>query len=62
MHTLNVVLTDDQYARYKAAFKTVRQMDQDPTDEELISQLVREAAAITHMAEVTPGDTSNWSF
>ncbi len=62
MVTLNVELTDDQYARYKAGFKKLQQMEEDPTDEQLIAQLKREASAITYAAEVGNNGTTGWSF
>ena len=65
MVTLNVELTDEQYARYKAGFKKLSMLDADtdPTDEQLIAQLKREAAAITCAAENDSGPAANgWSF
>lgn len=62
MPNLTVELTQDQYDRYKAGFKKLQQMDSDPTDEQLVSQLKREAAAITYAAETSPGEDSGWSF
>lgn len=59
---LTVELTDEQYARYKAGFKKLQQMEDDPTDEQLIAQLKREASAITYAAETSPGTDNNWSF
>ena len=40
---LQVELTEEQYARYKAGFKKLQQMEDEPTDEQLIAQLKREA-------------------
>ena len=59
---LIVELTDEQYSRYKAGFKALQQMEEDPTDEQLIAQLKREASAITYAAEIGSGDGSGWSF
>ena len=59
---LTVNLTQEQYDRYKAAFKALQKMEDDPTDEQLIAQLKREASAITYASEVGSGDGSNWSF
>ena len=69
MH-LTVELTQDQYDRYKAGFKKLQQIKEDitddqladATDEQLIAQLKREAAAITYAAEVGTGDGSGWVF
>lgn len=62
MVPLTVELTNDQYARYKAAFKKLQQMEDDPTDAQLIAQLKREASAITYAAEVQGGTAEAWSF
>ena len=67
---LTVELTQDQYDRYKAGFKKLQQIKEDitddqledATDEQLIAQLKREAAAITYAAEVGTGDGSGWVF
>jgi hypothetical protein len=59
---LQVELTEEQYARYKAGFKKLQQMEDEPTDEQLIAQLKREASAITYAAEIGAEDGSNWSF
>jgi hypothetical protein len=59
---LTVELTDDQYARYKAGFKKLQQLDQDATDEQLIAQLKREASAITYAAEIGSEDGTGWAF
>jgi hypothetical protein len=59
---MQVELTDDQYARYKAAFKKLQQMQDDPSDEQLIAQLKREASAITYAAEIGSGDGTGWSY
>ena len=62
---LTVELTDEQYARYKAAFTKLQQLEEDATDEQLIAQLKREASAITYAAEVDPQDQEAaqvWSF
>lgn len=62
MPNLTVELTDEQYARYKAGFQKLQQMEDEPTDEQLIAQLKREASAITYAAEIGSGDGSDWSF
>ncbi len=62
MKTLTVELTDEQYARYKAGFTTLQNLEQDATDEQLIAQLKREASAITYAAEIGSGDGTGWSF
>lgn len=62
MSNLTVELTDEQYSRYKAGFKKLQQMEDDPTDEQLIAQLKREASAITYAAEIGSGDGANWAF
>lgn len=62
MPNLIVELTDDQYARYKAGFRKLQQLEDDPTDEQLVAQLKREAAAITYAAETKPGEDQGWSF
>lgn len=59
---LIVELTDEQYARYKAAFQKLQQLDEPPTDEQLIAQLKREASAITYAAETKPGEDEGWTF
>lgn len=59
---LIVELTQDQYARYKAGFKQLQQMEEDPTDDQLVAQLKREASAITYAAEIGAGDGTDWSF
>ena len=59
---LIVELTEEQYNRYKAGFKSLQQMEEDPTDEQLIAQLKREASAITYAAEVGSGDGTDWNF
>ena len=63
MPSLTVELTDDQYDRYKAGFKKLQQMEDEPTDDQLIAQLKREAAAITCAAENNSGPAADgWSF
>lgn len=62
MPNLTVDLTQDQYDRYKAGFKKLQQMETDPTDEQLIAQLKREASAITYAAEIGSEDGTGWSF
>ena len=59
---LTVELTTEQYDRYKAAFKKLQNMEEDPTNDQLIAQLKREASAITYAAEVGSGDGTNWSY
>ena len=59
---LIVELTAEQYARYKAAFKKLHNMEEDPTDEQLIAQLKREASAITYAAEVGNTPAEGWAF
>jgi hypothetical protein len=59
---LSVELTNEQYARYKAAFKKLQQLEEDATDEQLIAQLKREASAITYAAEIGSEDGAGWSF
>ena len=59
---LTVTLSSEQYARYKAAFQKLNQMEEPPTDEQLIAQLKREAAAITYAAEIGSGDGAGWTF
>ena len=62
MPNLVVELTDEQYARYKAGFKKLQQMEEDPSDDQLIAQLKREASAITYAAEIGSEDGTGWSF
>lgn len=62
MPNLTVQLTQEQYDRYKAGFKKLQKMEEDPTDEQLIAQLKREASAITYAAETSPGNDKQWSF
>ena len=59
---LIVTLSAEQYARYKAGFKKLQGMDEDPTDEQLIAQMKREASAITYAVEVGNGDGTDWTF
>ncbi len=59
---LIVTLTQEQYDRYKAGFKKLQQLEDDPTDEQLIAQLKREASAITYAAENQGGLVQGWSF
>lgn len=59
---LIVELTEEQYLRYKAGLKKIQQMTEEPTDEQLIAQLKREASAITYAAETSPGKDEGWSF
>ena len=62
MPTMQVELTNEQYTRYKAGFKKLQGLNDDPTDEQLIAQLKREASAITYAAEIGSGDGSGWSY
>lgn len=62
MSVLTVEFTDEQYARYKAAYKKVARLEGNPTDEQLIAQLKREAAAITYAAEIGSGNAESWAF
>ena len=59
---LTVEFTQEQYDRYKAGFKKLQGLEEDPTDEQLIAQLKREASAITYAAEIGSGEGSTWSF
>ena len=59
---LSVELTSEQYARYKAGFKKLQQLEEDATDEQLIAQLKREASAITYAAEIGSEDGTGWAF
>ena len=59
---LTVEFTQEQYDRYKAAFKKLQGLEEDATDEQLIAQLKREASAITYAAEVGSEDGTGWSF
>lgn len=59
---LTVTLTQDQYDRYQAAFKKLHNMDENPTDEQLIAQLKREASAITFAVERGSDTTTPWAF
>jgi len=59
---LTVELTAEQYARYKAGFKKLQQMEEDPTDEQLIAQLKREASAIVFAAERGSDHDTPWQF
>lgn len=59
---LIVSLTEEQYARYKAAFKKLQRLEEYPTDEQLIAQLKREASAITYAGEVGSEPIDGWSF
>ena len=59
---LTVEFTQEQYDRYKAGFKKLQGLEEDATDEQLIAQLKREAAAITYAAEVGSQGGEEWSF
>lgn len=62
MPQLIIELTDDQYARYKAGFTKLQQLETEATDEQLTAQLKREASAITYAAEIGSEDGTDWSF
>ena len=64
MPTLSVEFTEEQYSRFKAAFKKLRGMEIDPPDEQLIAALKREAVAITCVGEDQVGKIENveWKF
>jgi hypothetical protein len=62
MKTLEVQLTDEQYDRFKAGFKKLQNMEEDPTDEQLIAQLRREASSITFAAERGNDNSTPWAF
>lgn len=62
MIELKVQLTADQYTRFKTSFTSIMKLESLATDEQLTSQLKREAAAITYANEVGNGDGSDWSF
>lgn len=62
MPQLIIDLTQDQYDRFKAAYRAIQNMETDPTDEQLIAQLKREASAVTYASEVGNGDGSEWIF
>lgn len=59
---LQVELTQDQYDRFKAAMTKLQNLDEPATDEMLIAQMKREAAAITYAAEIGSEDGTGWSF
>jgi hypothetical protein len=59
---LTVDLTQEQYDRFKAGFQKLQQMEEAPTDDQLIAQLKREASAITYAAEIGSGDGTGWSY
>lgn len=59
---LIVSFTQEQYDRYKAAFKKLHSMEEDPSDEQLIAQLKREASAITYAGEVGSASYEDWAF
>lgn len=62
MPNLVVELTQDQYDRYQQAMHKLFNMDEPPTDDQLIAQLKREASAITYAAEIGNGNGDNWKF
>ena len=62
MKELTVTLRQDQYDRFKAAMTSLQNMEEPATDEQLIAQMKREAAAITYAVEIGSGDGSEWSF
>lgn len=59
---LEVELTQDQYDRFKAAMTKLQNLEEPATDEMLVAQMKREAAAITYAAEVGGGNAEGWSF
>lgn len=59
---LIVTLTQEQYDRFKAGFQKLQNLEEAPTDEQLIAQLKREASAITYAAEVGSGDGADWAY
>lgn len=59
---LEVELTQDQYNRFKAAMTQLQNLDEPATDEMLIAQMKREAAAVTYAAENGSNNPENWSF
>lgn len=60
MKELIVTLTDDQYNRFKAAMQSMAG-EGEITDENLIAQMKREAAAITYAVE-QGGNVEGWTF
>lgn len=63
MPTFNIEFTDDQYTRFKTAFKKITNMETDPTDEQLTAALKREASAITYAGEdQADKNDPNWQF
>ena len=48
---LTVILTAEQYARFKAGYQKMMSMSDAPTDDMLLAQLKREAAAVTCAGE-----------
>lgn len=60
MKELIVTLTDDQYNRFKAAMQSLAGEGQ-ITDDNLIAQMKREAAAITYAAE-DGNNVEGWTF
>jgi hypothetical protein len=62
MKTLEVQLTDEQYDRFKAGFKKLQNLTEDPTDEQLIAQLRREASSVTYAAENSGNSNAAWTF
>jgi len=61
--TLSITFSANQYSRYKASYKSIFNMNTDPTDDELCIQLKREAAAITCAVENNNRPASeDWSF
>lgn len=59
---LEVELTQDQYDRFKAAMTKLQNLEEPATDEMLIAQMKREAAAVTYAAENGSNNPENWSF
>ena len=61
---LIVVLTQDQYNRYKAAYQGVQGMETPPEDWQLVQQMKREASSITYAWEVNTNGANpeTWVF
>ena len=59
---LTVTFTQEQYDRFKAGFQKLQNLEEAPTDEQLIAQLKREASAITYAAEIGSEDGTGWSY
>lgn len=59
-----ITFTQAQYDRYKAAYKGLMGLVDDPTDAELAGQMKREARAITYAWEIdnNGGNPETWVF